>query len=123
LSWHGKPEVIIGPDQYFNPLAFIQPLPGTFGNEGRNILEGASLKQFDLALAKRWSLSERLRLQFRSEFFNLFNHTNLNTPNPWSTPQQQGDRHPQRVLPLSPSTLSSCPSMSQRASFGPSLSR
>jgi hypothetical protein len=40
------------------------------------------LKQLDFALAKRWSLSERLALQFRSEFFNLFNHTNLNTPNP-----------------------------------------
>ena len=49
---------------------------------GRNILEGPSLKQFDLALAKRWSLSERVNLQFRSDFFNLFNHTNLNTPNP-----------------------------------------
>jgi hypothetical protein len=63
-------------------LAFIQPLAGTYGNVGRNILEGPSLKQFDLALAKRWSLSERVKLQFRSDFFNLFNHTNLNTPNP-----------------------------------------
>jgi hypothetical protein len=71
-----------GPNRYFNPLAFIQPLPGTYGNVGRNILVGPSLAQFDLSLAKRWSLSERLSLQFRSEFFNLFNHTNLNTPNP-----------------------------------------
>jgi hypothetical protein len=71
-----------GVDQYFNPFAFIQPLPGTYGNVGRNILQGPSLKQFDLALAKRWSVNERLTLQFRSEFFNLFNHTNLNTPNP-----------------------------------------
>jgi hypothetical protein len=71
-----------GPDQYFNPLAFIQPLPGTYGNAGRNILQGPSLKQFDLALAKRWSVSEHASLQFRSEFFNLFNHTNLNTSNP-----------------------------------------
>jgi Carboxypeptidase regulatory-like domain len=71
-----------GLDQYFNPLAFIQPLPGTYGDAGRNILQGPSLKQFDFALAKRWSLNERLGLQFRSEFFNLLNHTNLNTPNP-----------------------------------------
>ena len=71
-----------GPDQYFNPLAFIQPLNGTYGNAGRNILQGPSLKQFDLSLAKRWILSERTSIQFRSEFFNLFNHTNLNTPNP-----------------------------------------
>jgi hypothetical protein len=57
-------------------------LAGTYGNVGRNALEGPSLKQFDLVLAKRWSLSERVNLQFRSDFFNLFNHTNLNTPNP-----------------------------------------
>jgi len=71
-----------GPNEYFNPLAFFQPLAGTYGNVGRNILEGPALKQFDLGLAKRWSLSERVNLQFRSDFFNLFNHTNLNTPNP-----------------------------------------
>jgi hypothetical protein len=71
-----------GPDQYFNPLAFIQPLNGTYGDVGRNILRGPSLTQFDLALAKRWTISERTSIQFRSEFFNLFNHTNLNTPNP-----------------------------------------
>jgi hypothetical protein len=74
--------ILGGPNQYFNPLAFVQPLSGSYGNAGRNILQGPSLKQFDLALAKRWTLSERLTLQFRFEFFNLFNHTNLNTPNP-----------------------------------------
>jgi hypothetical protein len=84
-SWNPKfaGKVILGgPNEYFNPLAFSQPLPGTYGNVGRNILEGPSLKEFDLALAKRWPLSERLTLQFRSDFFNLFNHTNLNAPNP-----------------------------------------
>jgi len=74
--------ILGGPNEYFSPLAFIQPLAGTYGNAGRNILEGPSLKQFDLALAKHWSLSERVNLQFRSDFFNLFNHTNFNTPNP-----------------------------------------
>ena len=33
-------------------------------------------------MAKKLSLSERLNLQFRAEFFNVFNHTNFNTPNP-----------------------------------------
>jgi hypothetical protein len=74
--------VLGGPNEYFNPLAFIQPLTGTYGNVGRNILQGPSLAQFDFSLAKRWALSERFNLQFRSEFFNIFNHTNLNTPNP-----------------------------------------
>ena len=80
-NFNGK-VILGGPNEYFSPLAFIQPLAETYGNVGRNILEGPSLKQFDLALAKRWSLSERVNLQFRSDFFNLFNHTNLNTPNP-----------------------------------------
>ncbi len=84
-SWNPdfKGNVILGgPSEYFNPLAFIQPLTGTYGNVGRNILQGPSLAQIDFSLAKRWALSERFNLQFRSEFFNIFNHTNLNTPNP-----------------------------------------
>src|SRR5215469_12725796 len=51
--------ILGGPNEYFSPLAFIQPLAGTYGNAGRNILEGPSLKQFDMSLAKRWTLSER----------------------------------------------------------------
>jgi Carboxypeptidase regulatory-like domain len=70
------------PNEYFNPLAFMQPLAGTYGNVGRNILQGPSLEQWDASLAKRWSLGDRLGLQFRGEIFNLLNHTNLNTPNP-----------------------------------------
>jgi len=71
-----------GPNQYFNPNAFIQPLPGTYGNVGRNTLQGPSLVQTDISAAKKFSLSERLNLQFRTEIFNLFNRTNFNTPNP-----------------------------------------
>jgi hypothetical protein len=84
-SWNPnfKGNVILGsPNEYFNPLAFIQPLPGTYGNVGRNVLQSPSLEQVDVSLAKRWSLTERLSLQFRGELFNLFNHTNLNAPNP-----------------------------------------
>jgi hypothetical protein len=71
-----------GPSRYFNPSAFIQPLPGTYGNAGRNILQGPGLVETDLSLAKKFPLSERLNLLFRGEFFNVFNHTNFNTPNP-----------------------------------------
>jgi hypothetical protein len=71
-----------GPHQYFNPAAFIQPLAGTYGNVGRNVLQGPGLATTDLSLAKRLELSERLHLQFRAEFFNTFNRTNFNTPNP-----------------------------------------
>ncbi|MGO8788549.1 MAG: carboxypeptidase regulatory-like domain-containing protein [Terriglobia bacterium] len=71
-----------GPNEYFNPAAFIQPLAGTYGNVGRNILQGAGLATTDLSLAKKFNLSERVGLQFRAEFFNAFNRTNFNTPNP-----------------------------------------
>lgn len=76
------PIVLGGPGEYFNPAAFIQPLPGTYGNAGRNILQGPRLFETDLSLAKKFNLTERMNLQFRAECFNLLNHTNLNTPNP-----------------------------------------
>jgi hypothetical protein len=70
------------PNQYFNPSAFLQPLPGTYGNVGRNTLQGPSLVETDVSAAKIFVLSERAKLQFRAEIFNLWNHTNFNTPNP-----------------------------------------
>jgi hypothetical protein len=70
------------PGEYFNPNAFIQPLPGTYGNVGRNVLQGPGLVELDLSLAKRFALSERFNLQFRAESFNLLNRANLNAPNP-----------------------------------------
>src|SRR5256886_1224628 len=71
-----------GPAQYFNPNAFIQPLAGTYGNVGRNILQGPRLVETDFSVSRKFSISERFALQLRSELFNLFNHTNFNTPNP-----------------------------------------
>jgi len=74
--------IVGGANQYFDPNAFIQPLPGTYGNAGRNTLQGPHLYETDLSLAKKFTFRESLHLQFRAEFFNLFNHTNFNTPNP-----------------------------------------
>jgi hypothetical protein len=75
--------VIVGrPNEYFNPSAFVQPLAGTYGNAGRNILEAPGLQELDLSVSKRIPLNERLNVQFRAEFFNLLNRTNFNTPNP-----------------------------------------
>jgi hypothetical protein len=71
-----------GVTQYVNPNAFLQPAAGTFGNIGRNILQGPGLATLDFSLLKRFTISERVTLQFRSEFFNILNHANLNTPNP-----------------------------------------
>lgn len=75
--------VILGEaNRYFNPNAFIQPLPGTYGNAGRNILIGPRLIETDISLARNFLFRERRELQLRADFFNVFNHTNLNTPNP-----------------------------------------
>lgn len=84
-SWNSAfsgPLILGLPGKYFNPNAFIQPLPGTYGNVGRNVLQGPALAELDLSLAKRFALSERFNLQFRAESFNLLNRANINAPNP-----------------------------------------
>jgi len=70
-----------GPSQYFNPEAFVVPFAGTYGNLGRNTLNAPGLSELDLSLRKNTAISERVNLQFRSEFFNVLNHTNFGTPN------------------------------------------
>jgi hypothetical protein len=52
-----------------------------FGNLGRNAFRAPSFWQWDLGVTKNFGFTERTRLQFRSEFFNLLNHTNLGIPN------------------------------------------
>jgi len=69
------------PNQYFNPNAFVLPPTGTYGNVGRNVLAGPGLAGTDLSVAKNIAISEKLRAQFRAEFFNIFNRANFGTPN------------------------------------------
>jgi hypothetical protein len=52
-----------------------------FGNSGRNVLDGPGLNNWDLALLKNIKISERFKLQFRSEFFNGFNFAQFGSPN------------------------------------------
>jgi hypothetical protein len=70
------------PDLYFDPCAFELPPAGFYGNAGRNILIGPGLLNFDLSLQKSTALafSEASRLEFRADFFNLFNHANFGSP-------------------------------------------
>ena len=67
---------------YFNKAAFAVPsYTDPFGSLGRNIARTPSIYNFDLGLHKEFPLwSESTKLQFRSEFFNLFNKTNLGAP-------------------------------------------
>jgi Carboxypeptidase regulatory-like domain/TonB dependent receptor len=71
---------------WFNPSAFAVPAPYTFGNSGRNILRGPGVVLFNWGLDKNFTLTERLKLQFRWELFNTFNHANLALPNNDVTP-------------------------------------
>jgi hypothetical protein len=66
--------------QWFNTAAFAFPAPGTFGNAGRNILEGPGFQNVNMSLVKNTHLTERVNLQFRAEAFNLFNRPNFNLP-------------------------------------------
>src|ERR1019366_1576913 len=74
------PVIVGSPNEWFNPAAFVLPPSGTYGNAGRDILIGPGLTQFDTSLFKTTTITERLKLQFRVECFNLFNHANFAMP-------------------------------------------
>jgi hypothetical protein len=66
------------PSNYINLQCFSFPNPGELGNLGRGTLRGPGLLDFDPSLSKSWSFAqERMKLQFRAEFFNVLNHTNF----------------------------------------------
>ena len=68
------------PERWFNTSAFTVPPFGSFGDAGRNILEGPDFQNVNLALTKDISVREGVTLQLRAETFNLFNRTNFNLP-------------------------------------------
>jgi Carboxypeptidase regulatory-like domain len=67
--------------KYFNTAAFSLNAPLTFGNSGRNIVEGPGYTDVDFALMKTTLITEHTNLQFRAEFFNILNHPNFALPN------------------------------------------
>jgi hypothetical protein len=82
-----RPDLVPGVSPYLsndrlilNPAAFATPAPGTFGNVPRNFLRGPNFRQFDVVLNKRIRFSESMNLEFRTEIFNVFNHTNFDVP-------------------------------------------
>ena len=87
-------------NEYFNPAAFAVPSPSNpFGNEGRNSFRTPVLWQWDLAVNKSFALSfrEGMAVQFRSEFFNVLNHTNFGYLMPTSQmPRSQPSAAPTR---------------------------
>ena len=70
-------------DTSFNTpgAAWATPKQYTYGNGGRNILRGPHRTNLDFSIFKQFALTERFSLQFRSEFFNIFNHPQFDLPN------------------------------------------
>jgi outer membrane receptor protein involved in Fe transport len=75
------------PQEWFNKAAFqrITEDPNSpvqqFGNEGRNVVQGPGLANWDFAAVKNIRVTEGKELQFRGELFNFLNHTNFRLPN------------------------------------------
>jgi hypothetical protein len=67
-------------EQWFNKAAFQTQAVGSFGNAGRNIIIGPGFQNFDFALSRNFNVTERFKIQFRTELFNAFNHANFNYP-------------------------------------------
>jgi outer membrane receptor protein involved in Fe transport len=67
---------------YFDPTAFVQPTAGTpdFGQLGRNILRGPKQINTDFSIVKSIPFKESQNVEFRTEFFNLFNNVNFANP-------------------------------------------
>jgi hypothetical protein len=57
------------------------PLTGAAALGGRTQLEGPGFHRLDFSIFKNFSLTERAKMQFRTEFFNILNHPNFNAPN------------------------------------------
>ena len=98
-EWFGRPDVVGNPfagrhlpTTFLNASAFAVPCTWDpeaggcvsgmqhFGNLGRNAFAGPTYKNFDLSLVKNTPIGEKLKMQFRIDFFNLFNHPNFTNP-------------------------------------------
>lgn len=86
-EFHDRPNLIgnarvafnpLGP--YLSPTAFAQPLPGTYGNLGRNTFSGPGLNDFDMSFVKSQQIFRDWSLRLRAEFFNIWNHPNFANP-------------------------------------------
>jgi hypothetical protein len=67
--------------QWLNPAAFVAPANNTWGDAPRDVARGPGAWQIDMGMGKHILLTEQLRLEFRAEFFNIFNHPQYGLPN------------------------------------------
>lgn len=76
--WVANPQAPGG--QTLNPNAFVVPSTVRQGTEGRNGIAGFGFTQTDLSLVRLFTLGERVKLQFRTDAFNILNHPNFANP-------------------------------------------
>jgi hypothetical protein len=65
---------------FLNRNSFALPAIGAFGNVGKNALAGPNLIGWDMGIFKNFPFGERYKVQFRAEFFNIFNRVNFSNP-------------------------------------------
>jgi len=70
-----------GPNQYFLPGAFTSDTLGHFGNSSARFFHGPGFLNTDFGMSKRIPITESMAVEFRGEFFNIFNHTQFDGPN------------------------------------------
>jgi hypothetical protein len=95
INGHQRPDVVPGQPfilpnwtpstGYLNPNAFATPA-GNFGDLGRDQIYGPGFRNVDFSVSKVFKLKETAALQFRAEFFNIFNHPNFSLPNGFISP-------------------------------------
>jgi hypothetical protein len=78
------------PGFFINPAAFGLPARGAFGNCAPRAFHGPGLQNVDFSVFKQFLITESSRVEFRAEFFNLFNHANFNNPNASYSPTSLG---------------------------------
>jgi len=66
--------------EYFNTSAFVPNAIGAFGNVGRNSLTSPGFAGVDFGIFRFFPITERVKFQFRAEFFDLFNRPNFGAP-------------------------------------------
>jgi hypothetical protein len=67
-------------NQFFDTIAFRRPARGAVGTAGVGVLTGPGLFNSDVTVMKSFDITEQVKLRFRAEFFNVFNHANFANP-------------------------------------------
>ena len=75
------PKDVRNSKRWFDTTKFAQPATYTFGNGGRDSMRSPGLLNGDLSILRNFKIGDFAKLQFRGEFLNVMNHTNLGNPN------------------------------------------